>query len=292
VTHAFFKALLFLSAGVVIQALDNEHDIFKMGGLKKSIPIAFWTFLIGAASLSALPLVTAGFYSKEMILGDVWASAGYGPWLWAAGAGGAVLTSLYAFRVVFVAFFGSRPGTVEQRPGLLMKVPLIVLAVFAIGAGFVELPKTLGNVTLLTGLLPAVLPDGPSRPLSLSVQATLQAATSVASLSGVFLAALFYLLRPSLTIGLMGSPVVPALHRFWFKGWGFDRLYDALFVAPFVGITRLNKADVIDSVYRGSARIAGMCGRALALTESGKVRWYVMGVALGALVFVGIMVFS
>ncbi len=74
VTHAFFKALLFLSAGVVIQALGNEHDIFKMGGLRKSLPVAFWTFLIGAASLSALPFVTAGFYSKELILRAAWLS--------------------------------------------------------------------------------------------------------------------------------------------------------------------------------------------------------------------------
>jgi NADH-quinone oxidoreductase subunit L len=291
-THAFFKALLFLSAGVVIQALDNEHDIFKMGGLKRSLPFAFWTFLIGAASLSALPFVTAGFYSKEMILNEVWASAGGGPWLWAAGVAGAILTSLYAFRMVFVAFFGRETGRVRQRPGPLVAVPLVILAVFSIGAGFIELPKTLGNVKLLTGLTHTVLPDGPLRPLSLPAQAMLQAVTSLASLFGVFLAALFYLLRPALTAGLMRSPVAQAFHRLWFVGWGFDWLYDTLFRAPFIGITRLNKADVIDSVYRGSAWIAGIGGRALALTESGKVRRYAMGVALGALVFLGIVVFT
>jgi len=116
VTHAFFKALLFLSAGVVIQALDNEHDILKMGGLKKGLPAAFWAFFIGAASLSALPLVTSGFYSKEMILNGVWASAAGGPWLWATGVAGAIITSLYTFRVVFLVFFGRETSRLMQRP--------------------------------------------------------------------------------------------------------------------------------------------------------------------------------
>ena len=208
VTHAFFKALLFLSAGVVIQAMDNEHDIFKMGGLRKSLPNAFWTFLIGAASLSALPLVTAGFYSKEMILSEVWASSGAGPWLWAAGTGRRRPHFSLCIQGSFCSLLRRPDGQVTQRPGLLVTVPLVILAVFSIGAGFIELPKTLGNVTFLTGLIHAILPDGPFRPLSLSVQAMLQAAASLASLFGVFLAALFYLLRPTLAAGLMASPVV------------------------------------------------------------------------------------
>ena len=167
-----------------------------MGGLKTSLPTVFWTFLIGAASLSALPLVTAGFYSKEMILNAVWASAGGGPWLWCAGVAGALLTSIYAFRVVFMVFFGRETAQVGQRPGVLMTVPLVILAIFSMGAGFIELPKTLGNVTLLTGLMHTVLPDGPSQPLSLSGQAILEAAASFAALLGVFVAAFFYLVRP------------------------------------------------------------------------------------------------
>ncbi len=290
-THAFFKALLFLSAGVVIQALDNEHDIFKMGGLRKKIPAAFWSFLIGAASLSALPLVTAGFYSKEMILGEVWASPMGGQWLWAAGVVGAILTSLYSFRAVFVVFFGKAKAQPRYRPVLLMTVPLAVLSVFSIGAGFVELPKTLGNMTLLTSLLHTVLPSEASRPASFQGQVSLQIATSLASLAGLFLAAFFYLLRPSLPGSLMDRPAMGALHRFWFAGWGFDRLYDTLFVTPFVGIARLNRRDCVDLLYGGVAWLAARGNRGLALTESGKVRWYVLGVALGVVLFLGIVVF-
>ena len=85
VTHAFFKALLFLAAGSIILAAGHEQNMFKLGGICQKLPVTFWTFLIGAASLAALPLVTDGFYSKDMILWDVWSSATGGPWLWAGG---------------------------------------------------------------------------------------------------------------------------------------------------------------------------------------------------------------
>src|SRR4051794_29449219 len=146
-THAFFKALLFLSAGVVIMSLHEEHDIFRMGGLRKKLPVAFWTFLIGSASLAALPLVTAGFYSKDLILWQAWSSAGGNPWLWAAGWGGAILTGLYIFRVVFLVFFGeARTATPPEtrRPGLRITIPLIVLAAFSLVGGWIETPPFFG----------------------------------------------------------------------------------------------------------------------------------------------------
>jgi NADH-quinone oxidoreductase subunit L len=108
VTHAFFKALLFLTAGAVILGLHGEHDIRRMGGLRKSRPVTFACFLIGVASLAALPLVTAGFYSKALVLDAAWAAGGAGRLLWLAGAAGAFVTALYAFRVLFLVFFGTR----------------------------------------------------------------------------------------------------------------------------------------------------------------------------------------
>src|SRR5205814_1532287 len=105
-THAFFKALLFLGAGAVSLSLHHEHNIFKMGGLRRQLPITFWTFLIGAASLAALPLVTAGFYSKDLILAEAWTSPQGSFWLWLGGLVGALLTAIYTFRLVFVTFFG------------------------------------------------------------------------------------------------------------------------------------------------------------------------------------------
>src|SRR6266566_2667567 len=103
-THAFFKSLLFLAAGVVVQHLHDEHDIFKMGGLRRRMPLAFWTFLAGAVSLAAVPFIDAGFYSKDLILWEAWSGGPGGHWLFAAGLIGAFLTAIYTFRPVFVAF--------------------------------------------------------------------------------------------------------------------------------------------------------------------------------------------
>ncbi len=118
-THAFFKALLFLGAGVVILGLHHEHDMFKMGGLRKQLPLTFWTFLVASASLAAVPLVTAGFYSKDLILFEAWSSTAGSPWLWAAGLVGALLTSIYTFRMVFLTFFGQA----HQQVGRTRRAP-------------------------------------------------------------------------------------------------------------------------------------------------------------------------
>ena len=162
-THAFFKALLFLGAGVVILAQHHEHDMFKMGGLRKELPVTFWTFLIGSASLSALPLVTAGFYSKDLILWQAWSSPSGGTALWMAGLFGAFITSIYTFRMVFVTFFGVSKMDVSYRPGLRITIPLIVLAFLSLGGGFVELPDTLGSLHLFSDLLKTVFSDKRSR---------------------------------------------------------------------------------------------------------------------------------
>jgi NADH-quinone oxidoreductase subunit L len=107
-THAFFKALLFLAAGVVIHALHHEHNMFKMGGLRKELPVAFWAFAIGGSALAGLPLITAGFYSKDLILWLAWSSDKGSPWLWGAGMLGALLTAAYTYRLIFLVFFGPR----------------------------------------------------------------------------------------------------------------------------------------------------------------------------------------
>jgi NADH-quinone oxidoreductase subunit L len=115
-THAFFKALLFLAAGAVIHCLHHEHNIFRMGGLRSRLPVVFWSFLIGSAALAALPF-TSGFYSKDAILLSAWALPDIGPWLWAGGLLGALLTSIYSFRLVFIVFFGEAKTEPDRQPG-------------------------------------------------------------------------------------------------------------------------------------------------------------------------------
>ena len=196
-THAFFKALLFLGAGVVISALHEEHDMFKMGGLRRQLPVTFWTFLIGSASLAAVPLITAGFYSKDMILADAWGSPAGSFWLWGAGLVGALLTSLYTFRMVFITFFGRTGQEVSRPPGWAMQFPLLVLAILSLIGGFVEIPRTMGDVPLLSEFLQSALPPTVTR-TGIGQEAALQSAAGLVSLLGIYLAYVMFFRQPEL----------------------------------------------------------------------------------------------
>ncbi|MDE0691133.1 MAG: NADH-quinone oxidoreductase subunit L, partial [Gammaproteobacteria bacterium] len=147
-THAFFKALLFLSAGSVILALHHEQDIFKMGGLWRRLPVPFWSMVIGSAALAALPL-TSGFYSKDIILLTSFDYQYGGAWFWGLAALAAFMTSLYTARMIFITFFGEMRTEPHDHSGVHMWLPLVILAALAIGGGWF-------------GLAPvaAVLPDG------------------------------------------------------------------------------------------------------------------------------------
>ncbi len=290
-THAFFKALLFLAAGVVILAMHEEHDMFKMGGLRRRLPVTFWTFLIGAASLSALPLVTAGFYSKDLILWSAWSSASGSTWLWAAGLVGALLTSLYTFRMVFLTFFGEAKHEVSYAPGIRLRLPLIVLAVLSVVGGFIELPHTLGDRPLFSEFMGSALPALESTRGNTRAELVLQTIAGVISISGIYLAYLFFLRRRSIAENRAPSTMSAMLNRFWFGGWGFDWIYDQLFVKPFVWLARANKDDFIDSIYDRVAKLTEVLYGVLAQTETGKVRWYMTGIAFGAIVAIAIAVF-
>ena len=291
-THAFFKALLFLGAGVVIHALHHEHDMFRMGGLRKELPVTFRTFLIGSASLSALPLVTAGFYSKDAILWEAWSSASGGPWLWTAGLVGAFITSIYTFRMVFLTFFGE-PGTpVSKKPGPSMLVPLVTLAVLSIIGGFVELPRTLGNLPLFSDFMSAVLPVSGEGHAGPGMELLFQFIASAVSLLGIYTAYLFFLHRPHYGEKLARTAAAGTMRQFWLSGWGFDRLYDTLFVRPFEWIARVNKDDVADLLSAAMVGLNRSLHAALIRTQTGNVRWYAAGIAAGAVVILGIVVFT
>jgi len=290
-THAFFKALLFLAAGVVIVELEDEHDLFRMGGLRRELPVAFWTFLIGAASLSALPVVTAGFYSKDLILFDAWSSTRGGPWLWLAGLIGALLTSVYAFRLVFLAFFGDASRRPTGRSGWRMNAPLVILAALALVGGLVELPATLGDKPLFTTFLQTVLPPLTTLPNRAAQMASLQLVAGLVSIGGIYIAwALF--IRSRVAAGtLLNLRPIRWLHTLWFAGWGFDWLYDRLFVGPFVWLARVDRADVVDRIYDGLVWAGWIGWRASNSTQTGRVRWYAAGLAIGALAITAIAIF-
>ncbi len=289
-THAFFKALLFLAAGVVIHCLHHEHDIFKMGGLKNRLPAAFWAFLIGGASLAGFPLITAGFYSKDLILWEAWSSQKGSVWLWAAGLIGAFITAIYVFRVIFVVFFGEERTPADKRPGLSMRLPLVILAFFSIMAGFVEIPKAFGNLHWFSVFLSTAIPaTNESSPVRGAETASIAIAGALALL-GIYLAYLFYLRKRGYSDQLLRAFSVRQMQRFLFGGWGFDWLYDRLFVRPFVWISRINKSDCIDGIYRGTAALCRSLHLMFSQTETGRVRVYAAGITLGAVILVAIAV--
>jgi NADH-quinone oxidoreductase subunit L len=287
-THAFFKALLFLAAGVVIQALHHEHDIFKMGGLRKELPLAFWTFLAGGASLAGFPVVTAGFYSKDQILAQAWLSGTAGRWLWAAAWVGALLTALYIFRVIFLVFYGEKQADVERRPGWATCVPLLILAALSLVGGFVETPHSLGSVTVFSRFIGSALPAAPEVRAGGGPETALQILAMVASLGGIGLAYLFY--RPGRTLveRLAGTAPGVALHRFWSTGWGFDRLYEGFVVRPFLGLARRSRQDILDAPCRGIALVSVWAYDLLRGSQTGRLRWYATAIAAGAVAVVAI----
>ena len=290
-THAFFKALLFLAAGVVIVSLHEEHDLFKMGGLRRELPVAFWTFLIGSASLSAVPVVTAGFYSKDLILFDTWASPRGGPWLWIAGLVGALLTSLYAFRMVFLAFFGDRQQQPVRRSGWRMNVPLVILAVLALASGLLELPPTLGDKPFLSTFLQADLPPLTTLPERASSIVRLQLVAGLVSLAGIYIAWAAFVRSRAAASALLDTPILTGVRTFWIAGWGFDWLYDRLFVRPLLWLAHANRTDVVDRIYDGLARSVHATWQVLTSTETGRLRWYAAGITIGALAITAIAIF-
>ncbi len=283
-THAFFKALLFLAAGAVIDALRHEHDIFRMGGLRKELPLAFWTFLAGGASLAGFPLVTAGFYSKEAILSAAWSA---GPWLYAAAWAGAVLTAIYIFRLVFIVFFGATGTAPSRRPGARMGIPLAVLAVLSLVAGFADAPGPGSASGPLQAFLRTALPPAPGVPPG--AETGLRILGSAAAIIGIAVAWLLFLRRADIARRLAEGPRGSAVRDFWFSGWGFDRLYDRLLVRPFAALARRNRDDVVDSFYDGVASLARILHEGLRLTQTGRLRLYAAAIAAGTVVIVAMV---
>ena len=213
-THAFFKALLFLAAGAVIHCLHHEHNIFRMGGLRTRLPVVFWSFLIGSAALAALPF-TSGFYSKDAILLSAWGLPGIGPWLWAGGLLGALLTSIYSFRLVFIVFFGEAQTEPDRQPGWRMAGPLLLLCVLSLAGGWIALP------------LAGVLPDKDHSGISHVVEYV-----SIGTpLLGLLIAYLLFLGRQVSVTGLAESPAGKRLQAFWYSGWGIDKLLSLIHIS-------------------------------------------------------------
>jgi NADH-quinone oxidoreductase subunit L len=289
-THACFKALLFLGAGVVIIRLGEEHDIFRMGGLWRRLPLVFWTFLIASLSMAAVPPLTAGFSSKDWILDWVWNSGPTGRFLWVLALGGVVLTSLYTFRLLFLVFMGPERGRLSGKPAALLTVPLLILAVPAALGGLLETPRHLGNIQLFSRFIAETAPLVEPRPIASGMGVWLIVASEAASLLGILLAYAAY--RRSLRAGEGGAklPHRAYLRRFWLGGWGFDWLYERLILSPYRLLSRGIGGEPLDRLYRGLGGLAIALHGQMSALQNGRIRRYAAGIALGAALILAFVV--
>lgn len=284
-THAFFKALLFLAAGAVIETLHHEHNIFRMGGLRKKMPVIYYTFTIGAAALAALPLITAGFFSKDQILWYSWSAEGGHPVLWALALLGAFITAYYSTRLILVVFWGDMKTSPGHLPGRAMTVPLVVLAFFSIAVGWIEWPHNLLHVSLFSGLTEQVLPATALKP-NLPPEIVFQLIAVAVSLFGIYTGYVLYYGESELLMRWKQSAGLMDVRNFLLKGWKFDQLYDTLLVRPFLYITRINKSDISDKVYTAIADTNLHLNKLFSVSQNGSLRWYVTGVLIGILFIV------
>jgi len=276
-THAFFKALLFLSAGAVIIACHHEQNIFKMGGLYKKIPFVYACFLVGGGALAAFPFLTVGFYSKDAILLQAYAS-GHTELFW-AGLVGALFTSIYTFRLIYIVFHGKENGHAHAIHGVSYWLPLGVLLVLSTGIGaFIQQP--------LDGVLPAF-----ASPISEETKHFVEILAIGTGLVGLAIGAALFMGERKIPTALANSAVGSAVSRLWLGGWGFDWLYNWLFVKPFLLISHLNRHDVIDKTIGLIPRVMRAGHDALSVSENGRLRWYASSIALGAILVLGMVLY-
>ncbi|WP_109699078.1 NADH-quinone oxidoreductase subunit L [Chitinophaga deserti] len=279
ITHAFFKALLFLGAGAVIHALHHEQDMFRMGGLRKSLPGVFLVFLIGSLSLAAIPFISSGWYSKDQIIWLAGVTERGSSWYAWAAVLGAFITAAYTTRMMVLVFFGREQTHVHHKPGPEMMIPLYILAICSTLAGFLELPHTLGHFTWLSDFLAPVLPAPAVLHADVAAEWGLQAITAGLAALAIYL-----------TWRLINAPFPKKAGAFLRSGWGFDAAYDVLFVQPFVRVARLNRKDIVDKIYTGLAAITRTFHRMMSSTQSGILRWYVLGVVMGAVLILSVII--
>jgi NADH-quinone oxidoreductase subunit L len=291
-THAFFKACLFLGSGSVIHAMGGEQDMRKMGGLKPRLPVTYWTFLIATLAISGIPPL-AGFFSKDAILAGAFEAGGF-HLLWAVGLFTAGLTAFYMFRLVAMTFHGRFRGSDEQEHHLhesppSMTVPLIVLAVLSVVGGWVGLPAVFGeSANVFARFLAPILPRIPGvaehAPLPHSTEWILMGVSVAVAATGLFVAWKWYA-KEDARVPARIAAAFPGLYSLMADKFRIDELYDFLFVKPFYWLARTlwKVVDVliIDGILNAAAFLVELAGDLLRFLQTGNVRNYALSFLLG-----------
>jgi NADH-quinone oxidoreductase subunit L len=303
-THAFFKALLFLGSGAVIHALAGEQDLRRMGGLRNDLPITYWTFVIGALAIAGVPGL-AGFFSKDEILYRTYADGH--TLLWVVGLLTSLLTAIYMFRLVFLAFHGPSPsataaqvGGAEQARPLhpptphaahlhdappAMAVVLIVLAVGSVVAGYVGLGARFEHF-----LEPSFSPQAAEVAAQGGLELTLMAVSSVVAVAGIGIAGFFFLTNRQASDAVARR--FSGLHRLLTNKYYVDEIYDATVVQPIrivseEGLWKIVDVRVIDAAVNGIGGGVAGTSEILRRVQSGSVRTYAASLFLGVVLILG-----
>ncbi|NCO84596.1 MAG: NADH-quinone oxidoreductase subunit L, partial [Nitrospirae bacterium] len=295
-THSFFKALLFLCAGSVMHAMSGELDIQKMGGLKKYMPITYWTMLFASLSIAGMPGF-AGFFSKDEILWLAYSGQSpVGKFVWVIGALVAFLTAFYSFRLIFLTFHGKFRGTHEQEHHLhespkTMTVPLILLCIGAVASGWVGIPHLLGGGAHFMEFLKPVLGHSEANATH-TEEWMVMAISTIAGFSGIGLAALFYLVKTDIPVRL--AQKFNTVYKTLWNKYYVDELYSFIIVRPAIWTAKniligITDARIIEAVVNGVPKGLGEFSRILRKVQTGLVQRYAAIMALGLLIIVAYM---
>lgn len=292
-THAFFKALLFLGAGSVIHAMSGEQDIRRMGGLKKYIPVTHLTFLLGTLAIVGCPPFS-GFFSKDEILAHAFES---NKLLWFLGILGAAMTTFYMFRLYFLTFHGKFRGTHEQEHHLhespkSMTIPLVVLAVLSVVGGFVGIPEVFGGNHLLEHFLSPVFEDSSFRLVHHLPETTEYMLMAVAVV--VMVLSLYYAYSQYKQKNVLPAEEEEALtpmHQLIYKKYYIDELYETLITKPLnmisEGLYKVVDNQLVDGIVNGIGKMVSSVGGVVRLAQTGNIGFYVfvMAISIAVILF-------
>ena len=278
-THAIFKALLFLGAGSVIHGMGGIQNLQKMGGLRKKMPWTFWTFLMATLAISGIPGFS-GFFSKDMILEAVWHYPTYGKILWGVGLITAGLTSFYMYRLLILTFFGKARYThddvhhVHESPAVML-VPLVILAVGSIGGGLLNIPEFLGFEPNETG--------------GAALHTFLVVDSVGAALLGLFMAWLLYVKRPDLPARMAAG--AESIYAILTNKYYIDEIYDAIIVMPLLVTSReflwkIVDVGLIDGTVNGVGQLIRSSANGLRHMQTGYVRSYAAWILAGGVLLI------
>ncbi|KAA8734469.1 NADH-quinone oxidoreductase subunit L [Acinetobacter qingfengensis] len=290
-THAFFKALLFLSSGAVIIACHHEQNIFKMGGLWKKIPFVFACFVVGGGALAALPFITVGYFSKDAILGAVYAHGQianlplYNCLYW-TGVAGAFLTSIYTFRLIWLVFFGQEKTHAHPIKGVTYWGPLSILLVLSTGVG--ALLKAPVEKLLTSAQIPVfAIPES----LEHAVHGAEHTAVGIA-LGGLVIGVILFAFAYNAVKTIANTGFGAGISHIWRTAFGFDALYNIVFVKPFLLLARLLGRDPVDGLWLLVPALVKGGHKFTSYRQTGLLREYASSIGLGVVVLLIVLIIT